>query len=607
MSIAASVRSISPVARSLTEGGRMVAFKSAFAPATEVAQSLQNPVRPNLLAFSVRVAMESEDQIADANEVIVGADAQAIDDQVGSLSNAVNTMVYTARNVIVPTIDGLVQQYVARQSGSFQPNVSVNAFKYHGVHSEPALVNHIASKYAQVVAQPNYRTFILNGLSAEAIVTLVAENNPHLESSQVVEWLLEMGAERILAVWAKLYGTSREFDFSSASWMSPASWPLQIDELLLAYCLTGALREAPQEVTAESVDLQQWELVLGNLHELIGSKLLQAYQYRAQDAKNQRLVLNTDGKDAMRTGTVAVLVNGDVYNGWLQAGGDVQALLSVAVHQPNLKNVAQINPVADELVAQWTKYYPVLRQACLDNGLRNRRRDVVAVFLNNTTPAVEGLPQIDTGVAAELLDNELRAIDDEEYEKPYLLFAGLVCRIYYPNQRLYFGFMRAMDRYAKVHPGASGRELAIEATIELVATYLADQMITVQYTPEVDPNAVALEDEGVANVKIDNDNAEIAEDLGEIQAPVETDEVAAAQAEGELDAEGNPVTPAEGDSTVADDFEPAAGEQGTDSSELPDDGQSAGFEPEQPEAELPASGEAPVEPEEEELPNEAQP
>ena len=593
MSIAASVRSISPVARSLTEGGRMVAFKSAFAPAAEVAQSLQNPGRPHLLAFSTRIAMESEGQFADANETILGADAQAIDDQVGSLSKAVQTMVFTARNVIVPTIDGLVQQYVAKQSGSFQPNVSVNAFKYHAVHSEPGLVNHVASKYSQVTAQESYRTFILTGLSAEAIVTLVAENNPHLESSQVVEWLLEMGADRISAVWAKLYGTSREFDFSSASWMSPGSWPLQIDELLLAYCLTGALREAPQEVTAESVDLTQWELALGNLHELIGSKLLQAYQYRAQDAKNQRLVLATDGQEAMRTGTVAVLVNGDVYNGWLQAGGDVQALLSVAVHQPNLKTVAQINPVAAELVAQWTKYYPVLRQACLDNGLRNRRRDVVAVFLNNASPAVEGLPQIDNNVANELLDNELRAIDDAEYEKPFLLFAGLVCRIYYPNQRLYFGFMRSMDRYAQVHPGASGRELAIEATIELVATYLADQLVTVQYTPQVDPNAVALEDDGGANVKIDADNAETAADLGDIQPEPVIDEVAEQAAEG--------------DSTLADGAEPAAGEMGSDASELPDDGQSAGFEPEQPEGELPASGAAVEVPEEEELPNEAQP
>lgn len=612
MSIAASVKSVSPTARALTEGGRLVAFKSLNAPATQVANAYQSAALPNYLAFSERVSQESEDQFAQANEVMVGADAQAVEDQVTQLTRAVQAMTFTARNVIVPTVDALVNQFASKQSTATQPNVTVDRFKYHDVHSATALINHVSTKYANVQGQEEYRTFILNPMSAEAIVSLVSEGNPHLDSTQVVEWLLEVGAERINAVWTKLYGTSRIFDYASAPWMQQRNWPVMIDELLLAYCLTGALREHPQDPTGESVDLNAWELALGNLHELIGSKLLQAYTARAQDAKAQRLVLATDAKEPMRTGQVSVLVNGDIYNGWLSAGGDVQALLGVAVFNPALRTVPQINAEAGDLVARWTQYYPLLRQSCLDNAVRRRRNDVVDVFLSNAVPAVEGLPMMDAGIVRERLDAELRSIDDDEYDKPCQLFAGLVCRVYYPNQPLYHGFMRSMDRYARVHPGATGRELAIEAVIELVATWLASQVTTVQYTPDVDPNAVSQEDESAANVKIDGDNESLAENVGEVQEEPLVNEVDEAAAEGtELDENGNPIpaatggegdAPLTGDGTdgtgegdAADVTEPAAGEQGTDGEELPEDGQSAGMLGEQPESELPAPGETPAE------------
>lgn len=571
MSIVASVKIVSPVARALTEGRRMAVLKSMFAPVSEVVRSLQNPVRPNLLAFSTRIALESEDQVAGANEILVGADQAAIGDQVGNLVRAVNAMTFTARNVIVPTVDALVNQYLNRQAASNQPNVSVNVFKYNDVHSEPALVNHVSSKYSDVMARPEYRSFILQQLSAEGIVTLVSEKNPHLDRAQVIEWLLEMGADRIAAVWTKLFGTSRTFDFTTASWMHPSNWPMQVDELLLAYCLTGSMLEEPREVIGESVDLAEWERAMGVLHELIGSKLLQAYTYRAQDAKNQRLIITSDAKDAMRTGVVAVLVNGDVYNGWLSAGGDIQALLGAAIYEPALKTATALAPVASDLSARWSKYYPVLRQACVDNCVRGRRRDVATVFLSSSIPSVEGLPAIDQGVAQQRLDAELRSVQDDQYDKPFQLFAELVCRVYYPTQPLYVGFMRSMDRYAKIHPEATGRELAVEASLELIATWLCSQIDTVGYTPVVDPSAVnSNEDDNGANVAIAPENEEAAGEIVETADNSPIDEVAEPA---EADAEQEPVVE-EGDAEQeAADSEPTTGEESETADDAEEDEQ----------------------------------
>lgn len=535
MSIAASVKHVNTVARALTEGGRLVTLKSEYAPVTEMTRSLQVPVTPNGVGFCTRVAMESEDALVKANEVIVGPDREAMDDQVETLTRQVNAMVYTARNVIVPTVDNLVNDYTARVSTIAQPSVSIDVFKYNPVHSNAVLINHLMGKYTQVQAFSNYRTFMLDQRSAEDIITLVSEGNPHLEQQQVVEWLLGMGSDRITSVFKALFGTSRSFEASAVSFMRPSNMPLQIDELLLAYCLCGALREKPEDVVGESVDLPEWEKHIDILHELLGHQLLKAYSRRSLDSKNGRLVLRSDATNAMETGVVSVLVNEDVYTGWLSAGGDVQALLGAARYEPQLVTVEAIQAASEALVKRWERYYPVLRQTVLDRAKRTRRNIAVEVLTDIGSQAVDGFPTLDPHTRKTNLDNEIRALKDEDLENPFRLFTGLVCRVYYRNQLLYLEFFESMDRYAKIHPEATGRELAIESVIEMVASWLATQITTTNYKSMVIPGATLSEEE--ANVVVSEDNAEIAENLGEIEEEPEIDEVADAEVEAVLEEE----------------------------------------------------------------------
>lgn len=533
MSIAASVKHVNTVARALTEGNRLVALKSEYAPVTEMTRSLQAPISPNGVGFCARVALESEEALVKANEIIVGADQEAIEDQVETLTRQINAMVFTARNVIVPTVDNLVNDYTNRTVNLAQPSVSVNVFKYNAVHSSAALVNHLMSKYAQIQAFAEYRTFMLNKRSAEDIITLVSENNPHLDQQAVVEWLLEVGAERITSVFNALFATSRSFEASKVGFMRPSNLPQQIDELLLAYCLAGALRDKPEDVVGESVSLKEWEKHLDILHELLGHRLLKAYERRAQDVKNGRLILQSDAADAMETGVVSVLVNEDVYTSWLSAGGDVQALLGAARYEPHLVTTTDIQAVSESLVKRWERYYPVLRQTISDKAKRERRNIAAAVIADTRNQAVEGFPTLDPQTLKTNLDAELRALKDEHLENPFRLFTELVCRVYYRNQPLYLEFFESMERYAKVHPEATGRELAIESVIEMVASWLASQITTVDYKPLVVPGATLGTEE--ANVVVHKEHEEIAEDLGVIVDEPEINEVADAEVEAQLE------------------------------------------------------------------------
>lgn len=554
MSIAASVKHVNTVARALTEGNRLVTLKSEYAPVTEMTRSLQAPITPNGVGFCSRVALESEETLVKANEIIVGADQESIEDQVETLTRQVNAMVFTARNVIVPTVDNLVNDYTNRISTIAQPAVSVNVFKYHAVHSSAALVNHLMSKYAHIQAFAEYRTFMLNPRSAEDIITLVSENNPHLDQQTVVEWLLEVGAERISAVFKAMFTNSRSFEANRVSFMLPNNLPQQVDELLLAYCLAGALIDKPEDVIGESVTLQEWEKHLGILHELIGHRLLKAYERRSTDVKNGRLVIQSDAADAMQTGVVSVLVNEDVYTNWLHDMGDVQALLGAARFEPHLTTVAAIQEASESLVARWERYYPVLRQAINDNAKRSRRNIAAAVITDVRSQAVEGFPSLDPHVLKTNLDNELRALKDEDLENPFRLFTILVCRIYYRDQPLYVEFFESMERYAKIHPEATGRELAIESVIEMVASWLASQITTVNYKPLVIPGATLGTEE--ANVVVHDDNQEVAEDLGKLVDEPEINEVVEAEVEEVLEEETD-VDPTEEPETTSDDSQAA--------------------------------------------------
>jgi hypothetical protein len=105
------------------------------------------------------------------------------------------------------------------------------------------------------------------------------------------------------------------------------------------------------------------------------------------------------------------------------------------------------------------------------------------------------------------------SLNDEQLSNPFNLFANVVCKLYYSNP-IYLSFLNAFEQYARLHPEAPPRELAIYSLIEVAAEWLAQQAVVTDFTPNVDPSAVLAE-----TVSAENDDVNAAVVTDAIEQP----------------------------------------------------------------------------------------
>jgi hypothetical protein len=508
---------VAPLAQSLTESGRRLTVKLEEYPLAIVANGYSNPVQPNQTAYSHELAVSTEALIDQANTQIAENTVEEFEHLAELMAKGMKTIVFNCRNVIVPAVEALVKKFEAVKDKGMAPQLEISVFNYHAVHSDPRLVNHVADRYTGVQAKPAYQSFLIAQPSVEQIIEMVANQNPHLDAEQVTEWLLTVGADKIKQVWHQLFGISRSLTVDRLEFMASHKLPFTVDEVALAYLLTGHLIENPLDVQGESVDIDSWSHVMTILHQLFGAQLFKAYDRRAYMVKRGQVVLHTEAKDPVKTRTVLITVNGDTYPEWLERGGEVEALLGAAVYAPNVVTRDQLDDQAEVLASRWRKLYPLIRQACLDVATRNTRRYVQELMLTPDRDLMELLPEIGADELREHVMAAMAQVTEEKLMSPFTLFAELICRVYFPNP-VYFEFLQAMNHYARIHPDATGRELAAPSLIQIAADWLAGQIKVEDFTPIVDDvpvGPVTQPDEAEAT------EADAVEEPSEVESAVE--------------------------------------------------------------------------------------
>jgi len=490
-----SPRIIAPLAQALTESQRVIALRSADLPLAAACESYTNHAEANKVAYSHRLATVSQEDFIADNAVPTMTQEAGFERQVELMATGLKGVTYTARNIIIPAVDQLTEAYLNRQSVHQAPEINLVVWKYAGVHNEPGLVNHVQTRYARVQAQREYKSYLLGTRSAEAIIEMAAVNNPHLDQEAVTQWLLGMGVERITAVWQALFNSTRGFSPNMLEFTQLHRLPQTSDELLLAYCLCGHLKDNPVDDAGESVGIEEWNQSLQMLHEYFGSLLLRAYERRVDDAQRGILVYRNQAVEPVKTLTVRVEVNGDVYSSFAERGIMPEVLLGAAVYESHLRSGEDLLQVKDTLAQRWNRLYPLMRQASADRAQAQRRQDVIKTVRSEfgaLSEQLTGQVAWDDESLATNLAVAVRNLSQEDLENPFALFAKVVCQLFYTNP-IYHEFLLAFRNYSVKHPEASARELALYSLIEVSAIWLAGQSKVVEFTPQVDPNAVLAE------------------------------------------------------------------------------------------------------------------
>lgn len=521
MSIAESLNVVRSAAQMLTRDGKVLTFANAEYPLAQFANSYNVDETPQDVEMTDELAVSVENHFEEVNQDTLPIEDDSRASLIQNIHMGLAKTLFTTNNVIIPAIKDMHSYFAGLQSRTRQPEYRVEPFIYSEIHNNPVLVNHVNTRYSAVRPLQEYKTYRLDTISADQIIENIAVNNPHLEQEEVTEWALQMGSEKIEAVWNSLFGSGGQLNMNALPFMTMQAAPFNVDEIALAYFLCGNYMHEPVKTPDEEVDVGTWENTMELLHECFGFYLGRAYELRLQMRERGELILRNEAMNPIETRRAVVIVNNDVSGPWLIAGGDIQAVLGAAVDNPGITLVEQIDKGAASYIKRWLTIYPLIKQAAIDYADRQTRNDVVTTFL---TMAREGkIKDLPVDEVDMRMQSALRGLGRDDLKNAYKTFATLIVDVYFPDTN-YKMFLEAIDEYGQDFPGATLRELNTQAIITLTAIFLAKQITVSNYTPIIDPNAVAdtggvLDateediDEGIVAVVIDEESAPEAPEL----------------------------------------------------------------------------------------------
>lgn len=481
------IEAVKGAAQSFTYRGKLLSFSNPDFPLAIFADGY-NPTDPDVdptISQQSVASVESHFESANADAI-----EPIVDERESIITNThagVAKLQYNVHNVMIPAIKAMCKSYSEQFNISIQPDISVDVFNYASVHNDSDLLNHLSTSYMNAQIQPTYRTFILEPLSAEDIIELIANNNKHFEREFLTEWLLGLGAEKIVGVFTSLFNNEKAITLNALPFMTLGKAPLNTDEILVAYFLLAAYRDNPTDrIVGESVSIEEWEQALSHLHSGFGKVLLGAYANRNQMREQNVLVLKYDCVRPIQTQKVKVLLNGDVAEEWV-INNPVDLVLGAAISNPQLITTDALTAQADKLSKVWLNTYPIIQQSALDRANLAKRQIVHQAFLDNAE-ALESLVVLDT--IKPKLEQAMHKCSLNDYENHFLLFTKLVCEVC-DSETIYQEYLSAIDEFSRVFPEATARELETQALITVIALYMARQVTIVDYTPDIDESAPA--------------------------------------------------------------------------------------------------------------------
>ena len=555
MSIAETIGAVRDAAQMLTRENKVLTFANTEYPLAQFAETYNIDEAPEKVEMTDELAVAVENHFGEVNEETTPIEDDSREQLVENIHLGLSKTLFTTNNVIIPAIKDMHSYFAGLQSRTSQPEYRVEPFVYASIHDDPALVNHVNTRYSNVRPQQTYKTYRLEQMTAEDIISAVSVNNPHIDQEQATEWALQLGAERIESVWASLFGNGGEVSINSLPYMTLQAVPFNTDDIALAYFLCGHYMENPQVVQGMDVSGPEWTIVMQMMHECFGFYLGRAYLNRLDMRERGELILRNEATNPIETRRAVVIVNNDVSAPWLNAGGDIQAILGAAVENPGITNVEIISKNSDAYVRRWLSIYPLIKQAAIDYADRHIRNDVITTFLRMARET--SLKDITVDEVDLRMQAAMRTLSRDDLRNAYKTFSTLIVEVYYPNSN-YKAFLEAIDEYGEDFPGATIRELNTQAIITLTAIFLAKQVKSEKFEPEIDPNAVARTE----IVEEDMDTGILAVEMGEEDAPEAPDIVVeGVEVEGTDDtpSDEEPVTEDEGDLELdEDDYDPYA-------------------------------------------------
>lgn len=382
------------------------------------------------------------------------------------LSRVLNSSLDLTQNVVNPMIDRVVQKVSAAIDTAVQ--AAQSPLEIVQVRSDAIFdsiyLQESVSRYGTQSREIPLKSY---GVPASDVLARLMTGHAGMDA-QLVEFFARMGEDFAISVWNRLFCSA------SASSTEVYARPSQKNEAVLAYFFAAkAGVEIPDGL---NVELSEWRAYCSNILASAGASIVASYDARERQRKYGRMVLECPSAPEP---VGIVLVDGDKYSDWLAQGGTPELIFAAAYGDGNF-DPTHLLARADALKADWSHVLGMFQ-----NAVAFRRFDAMVSGLKAAiTAEINDLPEDqlvgDRATYHEKLREHCTCAKQRDLSDLWHFARKAVCRVVFPQTDAE-ALLLAIDEQSKIHPEKPVRELALYATIEIVARWLADQLVAEQH------------------------------------------------------------------------------------------------------------------------------
>jgi len=431
-------------------------------------QKLDNEQSLDLFADSVQLATQSD-------HGNLSAHSAAIDGYIQDISQLVSNHISYAKNSVVPVINDFSEKY--RQfresiSGSEVAKYNVVKLCLPSILKDESFLEVLKPYKNRKPLQPSKSFFLKTDKTDEELLALVSIG--HNRTDKLIhEWLGQFNPEFLSHVWQSFFVNSKgaaTFKFQDIEKRNVFE---RCDVALAMFLISNKLFNDVQD--AEGMDLNTYKRIMAEYRDYSGSVLTQAIDRIVYFTKAKTLVVEA------LTEPYTVKVNGELYDPWLDNGGDSDVILGLAVSGSDVRNLDLINENAQKYKNQWNSYVAFL-------STKEKNESVLACKRWIEGEVYSGLKTLDDtekeyinshptymDTVKKLLAEELDMIKSKDLEDVDLVSLRIIGKVRFFYTCAY-EILSDMLEASKVNPDIDPREAALFAAINYVADYVADQI-----------------------------------------------------------------------------------------------------------------------------------
>lgn len=422
--------------------------------------------------FAMSFSEGTEQVHSSASGMIVKSHDMIVDELVPELAKAVSNHISYAKNVVAPAVEQFVTQVdeVMRTI----PRDETMSFSVVSWNPPQPLLHPtfetLLEKFQSVAINPAYRLpFVMGAVEPETLAARVKTGNSDLDISISV-WLAGKGEKFLDTVYYSVFGneyTDRIQNFIGQRASFSGSVTSKLDELLAIFLLSNGFIDNPPDGTP--LTLSNYNMEMRTLNELAGAMLFNELKIIEANATTKPIVVRFIDRTARE-----IVVNKDVYDQFLEQGGDADAVLGSLLAKMPVFTLEEFLSKKGELSGLWNKH--VAMASVSDNKYKFAKTKAAMHSVFGRMIAADQLDlEIPRALIFEKFSDELDRINERELVDPYGVALRLLGRSRYYRtdaEKL----LSRIDALSKENPKLDPREVSTIAEIEYISDWCFDQM-----------------------------------------------------------------------------------------------------------------------------------